>query len=537
MPSFASRMPATLFAPLLAATVLATAPPRVAAGEPAESAKPPESASAVESVDQRIARLIEELGHPKYAVRERAQQELAKLGFEAYDALSAATEHEDLEIATRAKYLLLAIPAQWNVMDEPEEVRQCLSFYKSGAAGSRVAWLRELARLPDGIGLPALCRLVRFEKSKRWSKQAAIVLLDFEPVDPAGRERWAETVREYLAESTRPAAQWVRTYLELRDDPNAALARWAGFVEAEQKVLRRSPDESDARLVASLLYYQALARAEQGKEESAEKTAREARQFAPIRSDERLSARIDVAGVLRRRGKLRWAELEYREAVDTGSPAQKARAGLTLSEMLHDAGQGAAAADVLDDVLAIDDRSLKELLSRVGRSPSQLRGRASYFRACDALERGDREAHRKLLDKAIEEDPGELDALIARHQLADADPEFRRKTSELIEKAAASLHRVIEQAPDDATYYNQYAWLVGNTEGDSDEALRCARKAVELEPDTSAYRDTLAHVLFARGELEAAVKQQARAAEMEPHSGLIAHKLKVFRKALEEAGK
>jgi len=486
-----------------------------------------------QTLPEKIDRLIRELGHAKYSVREKAQQELANLGFEAYDALTAAAHHDDLEIATRAKYLLRLIPAQWSMEGEPEEVRRYLTYYQSEDQEVRIAVLKELARLPGGIGVPALCRLVRFEKSTLWSKHAGIVLLNWEPPDKARRARWTKALREHLGESARPAARWLRTYLQFRDDPRAGSARWGELVEREQTALRRLPEHSGPRIVAALMYYAAMAQAEAGEGDAAEEAARQARQFTPVRNTTRLSAREDMAGALRRRGKLRWAELEYRQVMDAGLPFPKVRAGLTLSEMLHDAGEEAPAAEALAQVLKIEKKALDAILNRIDRKAGEIRARMIYFRACRAAEQGHPAEQRKLLDEALRHDPAELDSLIARYQLPDVEPEYREKTLELIGEAAAALRQAIDEARDDPRYHNQLAWLVGNTEGDLDEALRCARRAVELAPETSAYQDTLAHVYFARGELEKAVEHQTRAAELEPHSGLIAEKLVVFRKALE----
>ena len=512
-----------LLAALVVPTVLTSGPGPLAAE------KQPET------LPEKIDRLIQELGHEKYSVREKAQEELADLGFEAYDALTAATDHEDLEIATRARYLLRLIPAQWSIENEPEEVRRYLTYYQSQDREVRIAVLKELAHLPGGIGVPALCRLVRFEKSTLWSKHAGIVLFNWEPVDKTGRARWTKALREHLGQSARPAARWLRTYLQFRDGPKAALAQWVELAEEEQTVLRRSPEHSGPRIVAALLYHLAMAQAEGGDVEAAEKTAQQARQFTPVRNATRLSAREDVARVLQRRGKLRWAELEYRQVIDAGLSFPKVRAGLVLSEMLHDAGEDVSAAEVLSQVLEVDKQELERLLNRISRTGREIQARMIYFRACHAAEQGDRAKHRKLLDEAIRNDPAELDALIARYQLPDAEPEYRRETVELIGKAATALRQAIVEANDQPTYYNQFAWLVGNTEGDSDEALRCARKAVELAPETSAYQDTLAHVYFGRGDLENAVKHQTRAAELDPHSGLIAKQLDVFQKAFEES--
>ena len=46
---------------------------------------------------ERVNKLVKQLGDKDYYVRQRAQEELARTGFAAFDALSAATTDEDLE--------------------------------------------------------------------------------------------------------------------------------------------------------------------------------------------------------------------------------------------------------------------------------------------------------------------------------------------------------------------------------------------------------------------------------------------------------
>ena len=109
----------------------------------------------------------------------------------------------------------------------------------------------------------------------------------------------------------------------------------------------------------------------------------------------------------------------------------------------------------------------------------------------------------------------------------DAFDELRRIHFELLRDA-------IVEDPESAAAFNQYAWLVGNTAGDLDEALKCSLKSLELEPETGGYYDTLAHVYFAKGDYENAVKSQTKAAELDPHSGVIRRKLELFREKLKE---
>ena len=71
------------------------------------------TASTAPTIAQRTAALISQLGDPQYAVRQQAQEELAKLGPEAFDALMAAEDNDDLEIAARARYLVHLIRIDW----------------------------------------------------------------------------------------------------------------------------------------------------------------------------------------------------------------------------------------------------------------------------------------------------------------------------------------------------------------------------------------------------------------------------------------
>ena len=113
---------------------------------------------------KQIAKLIRQLGDNDYYVRQRAQDELARMGFDAFDALSAATGDEDLEIASRAKYLLRLMRVEWTTENDPPEVKRCLHGYESEDERSRESKMQALASLPHGQGTAALCRLVRFEQ-------------------------------------------------------------------------------------------------------------------------------------------------------------------------------------------------------------------------------------------------------------------------------------------------------------------------------------------------------------------------------------
>ena len=524
------RLARSLRSGLAGAVVACTALLTAANGPPAPEEPEP--------LRQRIDRLIERLGDESYAVRQRAEEELAEIGFEAFDALSAAAAHDDLEIASRAKYLLRLIRVEWTREDDPAEVKELLADYEFLSLEDRHERIRRLARLPLGRGAAALCRLVRFEQSAEPSKYAAVEILAAEPADQAGRARWAATVKGQAAGSPRPAARWLLAYPKLRDDPETALTEWSDLVEAERAILGRTPAESSPRIVAALLYLLAEAQADQGSGELADRTAARAREINPCTNPAALNDHLDIGYLWQRRGLFEWAELEYRQVISMGLSAVWPNGDSRLAEMWHDQGKHVAAAELLQEAIQLLRRETRghrpqeviEIENRIG-------ARMDYFFACHWAEKGDQKRQREHLDKAIEADPSEIDVLIARYKLPETTPEYRQKTLELIAEAASAIRRQIREFPDEAVNYNQFAWLIGNTEGDKDRALKSARKAVQLEPDNGAYYDTLAHVHFGRGEYEEAVKHQAKAAELEPHSGLITRQLELFRKTWKQGNR
>ncbi len=124
--------------------------------------------------------------------------------------------------------------------------------------------------------------------------------------------------------------------------------------------------------------------------------------------------------------------------------------------------------------------------------------------------------------------------LIACYRLPDQTPDYHKKITDSIRQATEDIRVQIAAEPDNEEYYNQFAWLVANTEGDLDEALKYSQKSLELYPDNGELYDTLARVYYAKGDYENALKNQKHAAELKPHNFLIAKQLELFKKAGEE---
>lgn len=217
----------------------------------AEPRSPSGEANAAVSAE-RIAKLIAKLGDDDYFVRQRAQEQLARIGFEAFDALSAAENSDDIEIAARARYLVRSMQVNWVADSDPPEVKALLEEYDSKSLRERAELIKQLAALPEDKGVAALCRMTRFEKSPIISRQAALALM---PSSLVGDEAWAvreAAIRRGIGDSSRPAADWVRNYLRSRSEPAAAIGRWAELAEAEEKLVRESPQQTRPEIAAAL---------------------------------------------------------------------------------------------------------------------------------------------------------------------------------------------------------------------------------------------------------------------------------------------
>ena len=126
----------------------------------------------------RIQHLVDALGDADYFVRQKAEAELTKIGFDAVDALTAATDRDDMEIATRANRLLYVIRSDWSILDAPAAVANLLTDYDSQDDGNRESRIMRLIDLPDDQGISALCKVIRYERSLVLAKTAAVRLLD-----------------------------------------------------------------------------------------------------------------------------------------------------------------------------------------------------------------------------------------------------------------------------------------------------------------------------------------------------------------------
>ena len=275
-----------------------------------------------------------------------------------------------------------------------------------------------------------------------------------------------------------------------------------------------------------LKFAQALCERTRGNDTVAEQLARTTFEQHGLSFVDRLRAGI----LLQKWGAGDWASREYTAVVDDNeAPAQQqVLASVMYAEFLHDRGRDGEAAGVLDRLVGADAGERVPALRQLDRDPAQTRARADYFRACAAAAAGDTAAQRQDLEAAASGEAPDVDALIALYHLPDNTPEQRQATLDRIQAALARMEEEIQQVPDDPNTYNEYAWLVSNTEGDFAKALRYSERSLRDSFDNASYLDTLAHCHAAAGNLTAAIRTQRLAMRHEPHNRIIRLNLAAF---------
>ena len=113
----------------LHAAAPAPAAPAAAAPAPTAPAATTPAPAASAKDQQRVQKLIRQLGDKDYFVRQRAETELSAIGADAFDALSEAAGDEDPEIAAHARHLLRLIRVEWSGQGDPKIVKDLLQNY------------------------------------------------------------------------------------------------------------------------------------------------------------------------------------------------------------------------------------------------------------------------------------------------------------------------------------------------------------------------------------------------------------------------
>ena len=127
----------------------------------------------------------------------------------------------------------------------------------------------------------------------------------------------------------------------------------------------------------------------------------------------------------------------------------------------------------------------------------------------------------------------------------DASEEYRKKVQTRLSKMRSDIEKQINTAKRQgrrnnrnqniyglANSYNHWAWLVSNTEGDFDKAVKYSQRSLEIQPGSPSYLDTLGRCYFSAGEVEKALEVQREAVSMQPHLIVMQRQLQLFEEEL-----
>ncbi|MCE9629174.1 MAG: hypothetical protein K8S94_00445 [Planctomycetia bacterium] len=247
------------------------------------------------------------------------------------------------------------------------------------------------------------------------------------------------------------------------------------------------------------------------------------------------TGRLQAAMLLARWGADDWSLREYAALIDQPetSVGEFALAGILCAEFLHERQRHAEAAAMLRRVLdGREGEDMDQILMRLERDPRSVRSRMLFFGSRAQAVSGDTVEERRMLEESLRAYGKDVDSLIACYRLSAGSAERRADAKARVARALEQIDEEIQALPDDANGYNEYAWLVANTEGDVRKATRYSKRSLEQSFDTASYLDTLSHCRAAAGDLRGAIRTQLLAVRQEPHNPAIRRNLDQFKKAM-----
>jgi tetratricopeptide (TPR) repeat protein len=292
------------------------------------------------------------------------------------------------------------------------------------------------------------------------------------------------------------------------------------------------------------MYSAAIARLKQGKKDVAEELAEQA---SKLDANDTFGS-FEIAKYLEIQGQFAWAVREYHQAIDDQpvDAQESIIARVSLASMLHDHQSDKEAAELLAPLVKLvqsDPKAaaLYEQVHRFGVGVPERKGLLAqyhYYLACQRHAEQDWAREREELELANRSDREDSDVLIAMYRVPESDEKWRADTRRKIADVARTFQQQIDAAPNYAPHYNQWAWLISNTEGDFQQAIRYSQRSLELnnngESAEASYLDTLGRCYYAAGDYENAVKFQRQAVEKVGYLKTMQRQLELFEKALAE---
>jgi tetratricopeptide (TPR) repeat protein len=374
-----------------------------------------------------------------------------------------------------------------------------------------IAVLEDLAsRLPSEGGL-ALRELGRIHAERRDLDGAASLYRKAVAAERRDTEAWRrlaelEEARRHFEESRRA---WEGLIRQDPDDADALLALGRLSLRAGDapgagaffdQAVHLSPDESEARARAALAWL------------DARRTA-EALAVVDAGLRGRTDARLLYLRGVALREERRWNEAAAAfGAVASGDPDIDLAALAAHASVLAQAGRAADALALLEPALAANPGDLRLIPAR------------GYV-----LERAGRAAEAVTwLTEALATQPR---AERLRFALGVAQERAGDRAG-----AIRTMQSILEFAPDNVEAMNfiGYSWA---EKGERlDEAEKLVRRAVEMDPDSGSYLDSLGWVLFQRGDLPGAIAALERAEALAgPEPTILEHLGDAYRRSGREA--
>ncbi len=229
-----SNVPVTcaLFIAISAAAVFAGDEKAPATSQPVATS-PTTAAEQASASKAQIQSLIHDLGSPQYTTRRAAANDLRRIGADAFDALFAATDDADPEVAASASYLLRQINVRWTQNDDSATVRRMMRSYGDLPDDARIRLVADISKLANRDGLAALCRIVRYDRSPLISRAAALAVIRPDVPDVRHTPVDQATIDRELGDSGRATATWIRQFQAQLRDPAASIGPWQRIIDEE----------------------------------------------------------------------------------------------------------------------------------------------------------------------------------------------------------------------------------------------------------------------------------------------------------------
>jgi tetratricopeptide (TPR) repeat protein len=218
--------------------------PRIARTSPTDASR---------SDPGNIEQLISQLGSEDYYDRRHAEEQLIQRGADVFDQLRAAEEHSDLEIATRAHYILQRIRIAWVRPEDSAEVHAAMDRYGELSHAERRKRKDRLLALADDEGLGALCRIARYELSPQLARAAALAIMQTSV--PNGVVERIAVIRQELGDTRRVPVEWLRAYGEQLEQPDRVSERWLTLIDEELALLAEGSSDTKTAIILDLIDY------------------------------------------------------------------------------------------------------------------------------------------------------------------------------------------------------------------------------------------------------------------------------------------